>query len=304
MLKQTCVSSYAWRCCQPSALSASSRTNVALSLRRLCIWVVWSALLIHWLSVVACTHPVRRLVFQPHKIEHVPALAENIPGLERFWLATEQGKVEGWILHSQTVTQQRPGMGVIIAHGNRELIDFYLERAEFYQDLGFTVLMGEYRGYGRSAGKPSREKIGRDAIRFFDILAALPGVDAQRILFHGRSLGGAVLAELAHHRRPAAIILESVFSSVKAMARGAPNFLLTDNYDTGAAMRAYNGPVLIIHGKRDEVVPVQHAHALKTQIPHARLALGYFGHSDGPTSVFDYWGRLMDFIEDIKILYP
>lgn len=255
-------------------------------------------------AMVACTHPVRRMVFQPHKIDHVPVFPKKIPGLEQFWIATEQGRVEGWILHSKRVSSQRPGPAVIIAHGNRELIDFYLQHAVFYRDLGFTVLMGEYRGYGRSAGKPSRKRITRDAIRFYDKLAALPGVDAQRIMFHGRSLGGAVLAELALHRRPAAIILESAFSSIKAMAHGAPNFLLSDNYDTGAAMGTYDGPVLILHGNQDKVVPVQHAYVLKTQIPHARLTIGDFGHSDGPASAFGYWGCLRAFIEETAIQHP
>ena len=148
-------------------------------------------------GLVACTHPVRRLVFQPHKIDPVPAFPKNLPGLQQIWLQTDQGKVEGWIMLDRATAPQRPGPAVLIAHGNRELIDSYLKRAVFYRDLGFVVLMGEYRGYGRSAGKPSRESIQSDFIRFYDKLAALPGVDAERIVFHGRSLGGAVLAELS-----------------------------------------------------------------------------------------------------------
>jgi alpha-beta hydrolase superfamily lysophospholipase len=253
-------------------------------------------------GIAACTHPVRRLVFQPHKIDLLPEFPKHFPGLQQFWLQTDQGKVEGWIMQDRATVPQRPGPAVLIAHGNRELIDFYLEHAVFYCNLGFVVLLGEYRGYGRSAGKPSRERIKSDFIRFYDKLAALPGVDAERIVFHGRSLGGAVLAELAHDREPAAIIIESAFSSIQAMAHGAPNFLLSDNYDTGSAMAAYDGPVLIMHGIRDRVVPVQHAHRLKKQISHARLLLGDFGHSDGPASAFDYWGSIQQFIEQTGVL--
>lgn len=250
----------------------------------------------------ACTHPVRRMVFQPHKIDAVPDYPAHMAGLERFWLETDQGAVEGWILRSRAGAPQHRGPAVMIAHGNRELIDFYLERALFYRDLGFTVLMGEYRGYGRSAGKASRQRIGRDYIRFYDMLAAMPMVDADRILFHGRSLGGAVLAELAQHRMPAAVILESAFSSIKAMAYGAPDFLLTDNYDTGAAMARFEGPVLILHGLQDQVVPAEHARDLKNKIAQASLVLGDFGHSDGPSSGFDYWGTLQRFIGTTGLL--
>ena len=250
----------------------------------------------------ACMHPVRRLVFQPHKIDAVPACPENVAGLERFWLETEQGAVEGWLLRSRDAAPQHPGPAVMMAHGNRELIDCSLDRAQFYRDLGFTVLLGEYRGYGRSKGKASRERIGSDYIRFYDTLAAMPMVDVDRILFHGRSLGGAVLAELSQHRRPAAVILESAFSSIKAMAYGAPDFLLTDNYDTGAALARFDGPVLILHGLQDQVVPVGHAHELKKRIAQASLVIGNFGHSDGPSSGFDYWGTLQRFINTTGLL--
>ena len=272
-------------------------------LRHAYFWMIIIVLMISFSrGIVACTHPVRRLVFQPHKIDPVPVFPKDLPGLQRFWLNTEQGKVEGWIMWGRALDAQDPGPAVMIAHGNRELIDFYLKRAVFYRDLGFVVLMGEYRGYGRSAGKPSRERIRTDFIRFYDKLAVLPGVDTERILFHGRSLGGAVLADLVQDRKPAAVILESTFSSIQAMAHGAPKFLLADNYDTGSAMAVYKGPVLIIHGLQDQVVPVQHAHRLKKQILQAQLLLGDFGHTNGPASHFDYWGSIKQFVEQSGLL--
>ncbi len=252
-------------------------------------------------NATACTHFVRRLVFQPHKIDHVPDFPAHLPHLQRFWLETDQGEVEIWIVPARGVTHQRPGPAVMIAHGNRELIDYYLEYAMAYRNMGFTVLMGEYRGYGRSAGNPSREKIRADYIRFYDKLASLPGVDPERILFHGRSLGGAVLGDLLPHRRPAAVILESTFSSIKAMAYGAPDFLLSDNYDTIASMAAYDGPVLIIHGNRDQVVPVRHARELKKHIPQAVLFLDNFGHNSDPPDRFDYWKTIRRFIDNAML---
>lgn len=254
------------------------------------------------LSIHACTHPVRRLVYQPHKIHHIPEFPSNQPGLERFWLAIEAGRVEGWLFKGRGATPQSPGPAVIIAHGNRELIDHYLDRALTYQGLGFTVLLGEYRGYGRSEGRPSREGIRTDYIRFVDKLSALPGVDPGRIVFHGRSLGGAVLADLVPHRRPAAVILESTFTSIKAMAYGAPDFLLSDRYDTPSSMSAYDGPVMVIHGKRDQVVPVSHARQLKRAISHAELVIGDFGHSDPPSQERTYWSWLREFFETHHII--
>ena len=261
---------------------------------------VLPALLLIFIGEIAgCTHPVRRLVFQPHKIQSIPSFPAEATHLERFWLKTEQGGVEGWVFMGDGVDASQPGPGVLMAHGNRELIDHYLNRAQMYQRMGFTVLLGEYRGYGRSAGTPSRKRIASDFRRYYDHLTALPNVDAKRIVFHGRSLGGGVLSELCRDRPPAAIIVESTFTSIKAMAHGAPNILLSDNYDTASALLAYPGPILIIHGNRDTVVPVKHALEMNRQIPDAELILYDCGHSDCPPVWEAYWKDITDFLNRV-----
>ena len=255
-------------------------------------------LLIYICVFISCTHPVRRLVFQPHKIQSIPPFPDNnVTHLEQFWLKTEQGDVEWWVFRGDGVDAANQGPAVLMAHGNRELIDLYLNRAKAYQHLGFTVLLGEYRGYGRSAGTPSRKRIASDFMRFYDHLISLPIVDPKCIVFHGRSLGGSVLSELSQHRSPAAIIVESTFTSIKAMAHGAPDILLSDNYDTVSALLDYRGPILIIHGIKDDVVPVQHALEMKKHIPNAELILYDFGHSDGPPDWEIYWKDITEFLD-------
>lgn len=253
-------------------------------------------------GALACTHPARRLIYQPHKIDYVPSFPKHVPGLERFWLETGQGRVEGWIIKGTGASDRHPGPAVMIAHGNRELIDYYMDRVKVYRRMGFTVMLGEYRGYGRSAGKPSRVGIRADYLRFYDKLASTPCVDPKRIVFHGRSLGGAVLADITAYRRPAAVILESTFTSIKAMAHGAPDFLLSDNYDTLSAMTAYEGPVFIIHGSRDRIVPVQHAKELHARISQSELYLDDFGHNDGPADWFGYWDCIRRFFKKAGVL--
>lgn len=253
------------------------------------------------IAAISCTHPVRRLVFQPHKIEHLPPFPHHLPELNRIWLDTGVGRTEGWLFRGRGGRRHRPGPAVMIAHGNRELIDHYLDRALKYRDMGFTVLLGEYRGYGRSQGRPSRESIRSDYIRFYDKLASLPAVDPKRIVFHGRSLGGAVLADLVPHRPPAAVILESTFTSIKAMAHGAPDFLLSDRYDTPCALADYDGPVLIIHGSRDRVVPVAHARRLKRALPRALLFIDDFGHSDATVAGKQYWVTVRKFLASHRL---
>ena len=265
--------------------------------RKFILYLLPVLLLICICEFIACIHPVRRLVFQPHKIQSVPPFPKDVKHLERFWLKTEQGDVEWWLFKGDRINASNQGPAVLMAHGNRELIDFYLNRAETYQRMGFTVLLGEYRGYGRSAGKPSRKRIASDYRRFYDHLISLPTVDPKRIVFHGRSLGGSVLSELSRYRPPAALIVESTFTSIKAMAYGAPEILLSDNYDTVSALLAYQGPILIIHGTKDKVVPVKHALEMKKQIPTAELILYDFGHSDGPPVWEIYWKGITEFLD-------
>jgi uncharacterized protein len=248
---------------------------------------------------LSCTHPVRRLVFQPHQIASVPPFPEDAVNLERIWLQSDQGPVEGWLFIGKARDATHPGPAVLIAHGNRELIDFYRMRAEAYQRLGFTVLLGEYRGYGRSAGSPSRERIASDFTAFYDYLVSLPMVDPRKLVFHGRSLGGAVLSELSRRRLPVAVIVESTFTSIKAMAHGAPDFLLVDRYDTLGALADYPGPILIIHGTKDDVVPVSHAILMKKSIPQAQILLYPFGHSDGPPNWEIYWRDIAAFLNRV-----
>ncbi|MEN8246198.1 MAG: alpha/beta hydrolase, partial [Thermodesulfobacteriota bacterium] len=231
-------------------------------------------------------------------IKSIPPFPEMVRNFEQFWLTTEQGDVEWWLFKGHGVDALHPGPTVLIAHGNRELIDFYLSRAEAYQSMGYNVLLGEYRGYGRSTGKPSRKRIASDYKRFYDQLIAMPTVDPERIVFHGRSLGGGVLSELSRHRPPAAIIVESTFTSIKDMAHGAPDFLLSDNYDTLSALKDYQGPILIIHGNEDKVVPVKHALEMKKQVPAAQLILYDCGHSDGPPDWEAYWKDITGFLDE------
>ena len=92
------------------------------------------------------------------------------------------------------------------------------------------------------------------------------------------------------------VIVESTFTSIKDMAHGAPGFLLSDPYDTLSALMAFEGPILIIHGTQDRVVPVEHALNLKKHLPTAKLILYPCGHSDGPPDWNVYWQDIADFL--------
>ena len=181
--------------------------------------------------------------------------------------------------------QQDQGTGaVIFAHGNAESVDQQTEIVELYHRAGLHVLLPEYRGYGRSGGSPSQAGVVEDFKHFYDRLLESPGVDPDRIVFHGRSLGGAVLAALSRERAPAAMILSSTFTSAGAMARksGFPEFFVLDQFDTALALRGANWPLLFTHGADDEIVPSQHSDQLHALVTGSRLVLLPGGHNDCP----------------------
>ncbi|MFO0972406.1 MAG: alpha/beta fold hydrolase [Phycisphaerae bacterium] len=229
-----------------------------------------------------------RLLFPRHMLRGADARMPLPFGVEGMWLEPVPGvRVEAWFLVGSGRSAAQPGPAVLFAHGNAELIEDQLDVAGAYRALGFSVLLPEYRGYGRSGGTPSEATITADFAAFVDRLAARPEVDRRRIVYHGRSLGGGVAAQLAVRRRPAAMILESTFSSVVAFAHryGVPEWLVRNPFRTDRVIGTFDFPMLIVHGTTDDVVPVSHARRLHELAPRARYVEFAAGHNDlEPTS--------------------
>lgn len=255
--------------------------------------VVW--LLVVWFA--------QRLILFPAPFIPASLHVKPGPGVEVIWLETDAGKVEAWFIPGKGVSAEAPGPAVMYAHGNGELIDLWQHDLTGYADLGVSLMLVEYRGYGRSAGTPTQRGITQDFVAFHDLLAQRPDVDPDRIVLHGRSLGGAAMAALAQERTPAAMILESSFTSVAAMARRflVPAFLVRDRFDTLETLRDFRGPVLILHGHHDEVIPVSQAHELQEAAPQSRLVL-YDMHHNTPPPRDDYWRDIEAFLRDNGIV--
>jgi len=256
------------------------------------------ALAVAWFGF--CFLIQRRLIY-PRWI--VPAGFPSRPAeFESLWIETPAGRVEAWLLPADGAK----GPAVIYAHGNGELIDFQAELARAYRERGFSVLLPEYRGYGRSAGTPSEKGIVEDFTRFYDLLAARPEVDPARIVFHGRSLGGGVMTRLAAVRAPAALILQSSFTSVTRLARGylIPAALVRDPYDSVEVLRRLDRPVLIVHGKRDRTIAASEAADLHRAARNSRLVLLDRDHDDWPPDDPALWAEMESFLRSAGILAP
>jgi fermentation-respiration switch protein FrsA (DUF1100 family) len=246
----------------------------------------------------------RWFIFPRHMIEVEPGAGQDAPGLVRLTVPSEDGPVEGWLLPGRGASPQRPGPAVIFAHGNAELIDHWPHELEPYRKMGLTVLLPEYRGYGRSPGSPSQAAITEDFVRFHDLLAARPEVDPRRIVFHGRSLGGGALCALAARRPPAALILQSTFTSMVRMARSflVPSFLVRDPFDNLSVVAKLDGPVLVVHGRHDSLIPFAHGQELSTAARNGALVAYDADHNDCPPDLAHFWGEVRRFLEQTEII--
>jgi pimeloyl-ACP methyl ester carboxylesterase len=199
-------------------------------------------------------------------------------GVEQVWLETSFGRVEGWLFRSSA-----PDSPVaIFFHGNGELIDDWDSALQLLAQSGVTVLAVEFPGYGRSEGRPRRDTIRETAAAAYDWLKQEPTLDGAHVIGYGRSMGGGAAADLALDRPLDALILQSSFSSTMAMAATVhvPSFLVRDRFDPRNAVAKYTGPVLLMHGPDDEVIPYAHALENAAARPGLHVVDLPCGHND------------------------
>jgi fermentation-respiration switch protein FrsA (DUF1100 family) len=259
--------------------------------------VIGSAVLIYAAYCLLLFMAQRQVIFPRYMIPSPELPALKATRIEPWWLETSFGKVEAWYL--PPVAAQRPAPAVIFGHGNGELIDYWPNELARFSEMGIGLLLVEYPGYGRSAGSPSQESISETFSRAYDKLAARPDVDPARIVFFGRSLGGGAVCDLAAKRPAAALILMSCFTSVRSFAIRylAPSFLIRDPFDNLAVVRDYSGPVLVIHGRIDEIIPFGHGKALHEAARNGKMIAYDAGHNDCPPDWAVFWRDVGDFLK-------
>lgn len=246
----------------------------------------------------------RQVLFPRYMIPDPGVTDTERLGIEVLWLETSFGKVEAWFQPPAAGPAAAPAPAVIFAHGNGELIDFWPPMLERFTGMGVGLLLVEYPGYGRSAGSPSQAAIAETFTRAYDRLVSRPEVDPARIVLFGRSLGGGAVCELTLTRPARAIILMSCFKSVRAFAIRylAPAFLIRDPMDNLAAVRRFEHPVLVIHGRFDEVIPFGHGQALAAAAPNGKMIAYDAGHNDCPPDWGLFWRDVETFLRAAGVL--
>jgi uncharacterized protein len=225
-----------------------------------------------------------------------PNLAEGVPRGEVVRFTAPGASTYGFFLRARAPA---PAPLIIYSHGNAEIAADWLGDFREVQDWASALLV-EYPGYGGADGAPTERSIIDTMLAAYDWGAKNPAVDPFRVVAYGRSLGGGAAARLAVDRKVAGLILESSFTSVADLASRllAPRFLVQDVFDNRAALRAYRGPVLVIHGSHDTIVPIAHARELATLASGARVHEIDCGHNDCPRQ----WPVIRRFLEHANVL--
>ncbi len=175
---------------------------------------------------------------------------------------------------------------LLFCHGNAGNISHRLESFSIFHRLGLNTFIFDYRGYGRSGGEPSEQGTYLDAAAAWRYLTEAEKIPPQRIILFGRSLGGAVAAQLASTVKPKALILESTFTSViDAGAQAYPflpvRLLSRYRYDTRSLLPGIRVPVLVVHSPDDEIIPFDHGKALFETANEPKEFLKIFGDHNG-----------------------
>jgi fermentation-respiration switch protein FrsA (DUF1100 family) len=198
-------------------------------------------------------------------------------------LSTADGvRLHGWFVPSGDAQGT-----LLFFHGNAGNISHRLDSIAIFNRLNLNVFIIDYRGYGRSEGRVSETGTYRDAEAAWSYLTVTRGIDDDDIIVFGRSLGASIAAWLASRQRPAALILESPFSSVPSMARRLYPFLPVRwlakfDYDTRRYVGNIDCPLLVAHSRDDEIIPYAEGRAVFDAAPANRQFLDMRGgHNDG-----------------------
>ena len=248
----------------------------------------------------------RRMLFAGAHLQPLREVdPDTMPGVKRIWLMNGAGESEAWFLPPPELGDSGARPTIIFHHGNAEFIDDWASLLPDVRRLGVGLLLLEYPGYGRSTGAPSERSVTAAAVAAFDWLQSEAGVQPDRIVAMGRSLGGGAALALSRHRPVAGIIVQSTFTGVGALARSAyllPPFLARDPFDNLGALKAFDGPVLVLHGRKDRMIPFHHGERLAAASDKARLVAMTCAHNDCPPSWAEFWTVIRAFLVEEGLL--
>ncbi|MBW4646530.1 MAG: lysophospholipase [Goleter apudmare HA4340-LM2] len=237
--------------------------SLRMMLNLLLIPIVVAAIAYFGFCLFLFVQQTRFIFFPTNEITKTPKLF-NLP-YEDVWLPIKlpSGKVE--LIHGWWIKAKQSNAKVLLyLHGNGLNISANIKHASRFHQLGFSVLLIDYRGYGLSEGTfPNETQVYQDTITAWNYLVQQRQIPPSQIFIYGHSLGGAIAIDLAINRPEAAgLIVESSFTSIRDVVAHRNLFqmfpvdvILTQRFASIQKLPKLNMPVLFIHGTADSTVP-------------------------------------------------
>lgn len=241
-----------------------------------------------------------RMIFFPSAHIEVMPIAFKLEH-EEVWLPLDRDQLHGWWLPASGTE-----VGVLLyLHGNGVNIGANIDQAQRFHQIGFSVLLMDYRGYGRSQGQfPNEQQVYQDAEAMWTYLTQTRQIPPERIFVYGHSLGGAISIELAmRHPTFAGLIVDGSFTSIREMVNLDPTLrifpidaLLTQRFESIRKVPHLQMPVLFIHGLADEKVPAHMSQKLYEMAPEPKQL--YLVPDAGHNNVAEVAGA--DYLQTVK----
>jgi len=236
--------------------------------------------------------PGRNLVSTP---ENIGLIYQDVE-----FVTEDNIKLHGWFIPNENAKGT-----VLFFHGNAGNISHRLDSIAIFHRLELNVFIIDYRGYGQSEGKITEKGTYRDAEAAWNYLSHTQGISEKQIIIFGRSLGASIASWLASKHAPAALIIESGFTSVPSMGQRLYPFLPIRwfthyKYDTKQYVKNISCPVLVAHSKNDDIIPYDEGREIFEAAPEPKQFLEMQGgHNDGfIVSGTSYIKGLKSFIND------
>lgn len=246
--------------------------------------VVWLALLAA-LGFYVFRNFETNQVYHPSRLFVTTGAELRRPFEDVLFTAADSVRLHGWFYPAKP-DDDSPGLVALVCHGNAGNISHRLDLCEALVDNGLSVLLFDYRGYGKSEGKPSEEGTYLDVCAAYDWLL-VKGFTAAQIIAYGESLGAAVAAELAVRKPLAGLVLQSTFTSIPDIGKEVfpwlpVRWISRIGYRTEEKLKQIRVPVLILHSRDDRLVRFHHAEKNFAAANEPKLLWELSGdHNDG-----------------------
>lgn len=248
------------------------------------------------------------MIFRPYPYPQGDYKSGNVGGYryEDVWFDS----IDGTRLHGWYFKQEGSKQTILMSHGNTGNLSGRPRLVEHLLKTGSSLLIYDYRGYGKSEGRPSVQGVIDDGCAAFDYLVKRRGLNPQSIVLYGESLGAAISCQIAKRRSPCGLILQSGFASLPKIGREHvplmnlyPSFLFPQPLlDSMTVLKSLQLPLLILHGVKDAVVPYRHGETLAAAAVGTKTFISFpeAGHSDIPELAPDkFVSSIKSFIESV-----